>query len=93
MGNSREFIDLEVDEELQGLLEVYAARTGRAWQIEAQQLTPKALRQVFPTLVGMNRLAGHRCCIQFRVPHARGDEPTPGLREQCAKVCSPRSWG
>ena len=48
---------------------------------------------VFPTRVGMNRLALVWQQTLTRVPHSRGDEPLAEDILTIADECSPLAWG
>ena len=49
--------------------------------------------RVFPTHVGMDRLAPPSVGLRPCVPHARGDGPTGDIVMLKLKMCSPRTWG
>ena len=81
-----------------GPLQAKAAAPGatcspRTWGWTAGQISGELARRVFPTHVGMDRLctAVHR--RHTRVPHARGDGPSPATSLPTCSGCSPRTWG
>ena len=49
--------------------------------------------RVFPTHVGMNRVAALFYPYQFGIPHARGDEPDGHGTNLAPQAYSPRTWG
>ncbi len=48
---------------------------------------------MFPTGVGMNRMAKMAIAGFVSVPHRRGDEPTVSGQHERREVCSPQAWG
>ena len=48
---------------------------------------------MFPTCVGMNRLAGASRLARIDVPHMRGDEPNLQSFYEVGRACSPHAWG
>jgi len=51
------------------------------------------INNMFPTHVGMNRIAQRRRWSSAYVPHTRGDEPTLTGVKTDASTCSPQSPG
>ena len=52
-----------------------------------------ALQVVFPTRVGMVRMAGPSPAASGGIPHPRGDGPPPQLRHSITAQYSPPAWG
>ena len=65
----------------------------RAWGWTGQVSPDFSARIVFPTGVGMDRLACRPPPTRSGVPHGRGDGPRSPRASKSALRCSPRAWG
>ncbi len=65
----------------------------RAWGWSEQPSWTHSGALVFPTGVGMVRPSTGRCTPVPRVPHGRGDGPSPPCSSSTKRLCSPRAWG
>jgi len=65
----------------------------REWGWTAIPGSPATRSGVFPTRVGMDRLARRYPNGAHGVPHASGDGPTSAAVASITGTCSPREWG
>ena len=65
----------------------------REWGWTGHDRRSKQNDLVFPTRVGMDRMATQIICDACGVPHASGDGPVKRLGLETQVRCSPREWG
>ena len=65
----------------------------RVWGWTAPRPRPEPPLHVFPTGVGMDRVAARVAAVNVGVPHGCGDGPYSALRAWASMPCSPRVWG
>ncbi len=65
----------------------------RTWGWTDERLVPARRRGLFPTHVGVDRIAMQQHRARKTLPHARGGGPASGSAEAMAENSSPRTWG